>query len=113
PQQDYAQEQQAYAPSTAAAFATGGSSPSSGEVEVQDGSRAMEIQTIYRDVVIGTRHLYNPTGKSTHGQGTMMLYAGLVLAAISVVTFVTTAMAVGKEKANYEAWQTAGEEARN
>ena len=47
------------------------------EVEVHDGSRAMEVQTIFRGVVTGTRHLFNPEGKNTHGQGTSMLYAGL------------------------------------
>ena len=73
----------------------------------------MEVQTIYRDVVIGTRHLFNPEGKSTHGQGTSMLYAGIALAVVALVTFVATAIDVGKEKAAYEAWQTAGKESKN
>jgi TonB family protein len=110
PQQDYGQ-QQAYA-SPAAAFGAGGANPASAEVEVHDGSRAMEVQTIYREVVIGTRHLYNPEGKSTHGQGTTMLFVGMAVALISLVTFIVTAMDVGKEKAEYEQWQAAGKDSR-
>ena len=85
---------------------------SSGDVEVHDGTRAMEVQTIFRDVVIGTRHLSNPTGKSTHGQGTVMLFGGIGLAAIALITFVITAVSVGAEKAAYEAWQAAGKESK-
>src|SRR5262249_61974981 len=73
----------------------------------------MEVQTVYRDVVIGTRHLFNPGGKTTHGQGTSMLYAGLAAAVVALVIFVVTAMDVGKEKADYEAWQAAGKESKN
>ena len=58
-----------------------GRSGAGAEVEVHDGTRAMEVQTIYRGVVTGTRHLFNPEGKSTHGQGTSMLYAGLAAGA--------------------------------
>ena len=54
------------------------------EVEVHDGSRAMEVQTIFRGVVTGTRHLFNPEGKTTHGQGTSMLYAGLAAAVLAI-----------------------------
>jgi TonB family protein len=113
PTQAYAPppQQQAYA-APAASFAGGGGSPAGAEVEVHDGSHAMEVQTIYRDVVIGTRHLYNPSGKTTHGQGTGMLYAGILLAAVALVTFVATAVDVGKEKADYEQWQTAGKESK-
>jgi TonB family protein len=111
PQQDYAQ-QQAYAP-PAASFGPAGGNAAGAEVEMHDGSRAMEVQTVYRDVVIGTRHLYNPGGKSTHSQGTAMLYAGLALAAIALVTFVATAIDVGREKSDYEQWQAAGKESRN
>ena len=59
----------------------------SAEVEVMDGSRAMEVQTVFRGVVTGTRHLFNPEGKSTHGQGTTMLYAGLALALVGIIAF--------------------------
>ena len=85
---------------------------SSADVEVHDGTRAMEVQTIFREVVIGTRHLSNPTGKSTHGQGTAMLFAGIGLALIALITFVATAVDVGREKTAFEEWQTAGKESK-
>jgi len=124
PQQAYAPPpQQAYVPPpgpeyapppvqdySAAPAAMGGGS--SAHVEVHDGTRAMEVQTIFRDVVIGTRHLSNPTGKSTHGQGTAMLFAGIGLAVIALITFVATAVDVCKEKTAYEEWQAAGKESK-
>jgi hypothetical protein len=79
----------------------------SADVEVMDGSRAMEVQTVFRGVVTGTRHLFNPEGKSTHGQGTSMVYAGLAAGLIAIITFVATAMSVGAEKAAFEAYTTA------
>src|SRR5262249_59254371 len=67
PQQHYQQQQQSYAPPSFA-----GAPGAGAEVEVHDGSRAMEVQTIFRGVVTGTRHLFNPEGKSTHAQATSM-----------------------------------------
>lgn len=86
---------------------------SAGEVEVADGSRAVEVQTIYRGVVTNARVLSNPEGKSTHGAGTGMFFAGIAVAVIALVTFIATAMDVGAEKLAYEAWQTAGKESKN
>jgi TonB family protein len=106
PQQDYAQA------SYAAPAMGGGGNPAGAEVEVHDGSRAMEVQTIYRDVVIGTRHLFNPSGKSTHSQGTSMVYAGAALVLVALATFVATAVDVGKEKTDFEEWQAAGKETK-
>lgn len=103
------QPQYAQAPSAPAAGITG--APSA-EVEVHDGSRAMEVQTIFRGVVTGTRHLFNPEGKSKHKQGTAMLYAGIGAMLIALIVFVATAVDVGKEKADYEAWQAAGKESK-
>ncbi|HET6281310.1 MAG TPA: AgmX/PglI C-terminal domain-containing protein [Polyangia bacterium] len=105
--------QQSYAAPQHTSLAAGGVNPAAAEVEVHDGSSAIEVQTIYRDVVIGTRHLFNPQGKSTHSQGTGMLYGGLALAAISILVFVATAISVGKEKAEFEKWTNAGKEAKN
>jgi TonB family protein len=90
----------------------GGFGGASADVEVMDGSRAMEVQTIFRGVVTGTRHLFNPEGKSTHSQGTTMLYAGLAAALIGVVTFCATAMDVGAEKTAFETWTNNGNEAK-
>src|SRR6476469_1859522 len=82
PQQQYAPPpQQQYAPppqqQSYAAPSFSGAPGAGAEVEVHDGTRAMEVQTIFRGVVTGTRHLFNPEGKNTHSQGTSMLYAGL------------------------------------
>jgi TonB family protein len=106
PQQSY-QQQQSYAPPSFA-----GAPGASAEVEVHDGSRAMEVQTIFRGVVTGTRHLFNPEGKNTHGQGTSMLYAGLAAAVLAIGVFVWTAMDVGAEKARFEQWTAGGKDAK-
>jgi len=37
------------------------------EVEIHDGGHAIEVQALYRGVVIQTRHLSDPTGRSTEG----------------------------------------------
>jgi TonB family protein len=104
--------QQAYAPPPGGLLA-GAAPAGSAEVEVQDGSRAIEVQTIYRGIVIGTRHLFNPEGKSTHGQGTTMLYAGIAAIVIALATFIATAIDVGAEKVRYDDWQTAGKESKS
>src|SRR5262245_21427268 len=98
PQQSY-QQPQSYAPPSFA-----GAPGAGAEVEVHDGSRAMEVQTIYRGVVTGTKHLFNPEGKSTHSQGTSMMYAGLGAAVVALGLFVVTAFDVGAEKAAFEKW---------
>jgi hypothetical protein len=121
PQQHYAASAQGHAPPSYAAPAggvglggghMGGGAGAGSEVEVLDGSRAIEVQTVFRGVVMGTRHLFNPEGKSTHSQGTTMLYAGLVAAFIGVAMFIVTALDVGAEKNAFEAWTNGGQEAK-
>ncbi len=104
--------QQGYGASSAAPAGFGGANAASAEVETADGTRAVEIQTIFRGVVTTARVLSNPEGKTRHGAGTSMVLVGLVLAAISLVTFIATAMDVGSEKDAYEAWQAGGKEAK-
>jgi len=110
------------APPQAAAFApaaysgpTGymGGSAAAGEVEVNDGTRAAEVQTVFRGVVTNARVLANPGARTTTGVGNGMFFAGVALAAIALITFVATAMDVGSEKAAYEEWQASGKEAKN
>ena len=108
----YAQAASAPAPAAAPLYDQG-ANVAAAEVEVHDGSRAMEVQTLYRNVVIGTRHLFNPEGKSTHKQGTNLLLAGIGLAVIGLLAFVYTAIDVGREKVAYEQWQAAGKESKN
>src|SRR5262249_33265254 len=63
-------------------------------------------------VVTGARNLFNPEGKSTHSQGTSMLYAGMGLFLLGIIAFVATAVDVGHEKNEFEAWTAAGKEAK-
>jgi hypothetical protein len=116
PQQHYAAPSQGHAPpSYSAPAGLGGGQMGGGagsEVEVLDGSRAIEVQTVFRGVVTGTRHLFNPEGKSTHSQGTTMLYAGLAAAFIGVAMFIATALDVGAEKNAFEDWTNSGKEAK-
>ena len=109
PPADQGYQQQAYAPPPSFAGAPGAGA----EVEVHDGSRAMEVQTVFRGVVTGTRLLFNPEGKSTHGQGTSMLYAGVLAFVVALATFIFVAIDVGAEKVAYEAWQTAGKDSKS
>ena len=81
------------------------------EVEIHDGSKAMEVQAMFRGVVTTSRVLSNPEGKSTHGAGTAMVFAGVGLMALALVAFVATSISVGAEKKRYEDWQAAGNEA--
>ena len=50
--------------------------PVAAEVEVHDGMRAIEVQAMYRGVVVNTRHLYDPNVKATSNQATGMLILG-------------------------------------
>jgi TonB family protein len=111
PQQAYAQPSYS-APQSYSAPSFAGAPGAGAEVEVHDGSRAMEVQTIFRGVVTGTRHLFNPEGKNTHAQGTSMLYAGLAATVVGIGLFVFTAIDVGHEKESFEAHTAAGKEAK-
>jgi TonB family protein len=116
PQQSYAPPpgyQQAPPQAYMAPPSFAGAPGAGAEVEVHDGTRAMEVQTVFRGVVTGTRHLFNPEGKSTHSQGTSMLYAGAAILAVAIGAFIYTAIDVGSEKAQYELWQAGGREAKS
>ena len=54
-----------------------------------------------------------PKGKTTHGQGTSMMYAGLAAVALALGTFVVTAIDVGAEKDAYEQRQAGGKDAKS
>jgi TonB family protein len=107
------QQQYAPPPVQAGGGGFGGGSAASAEVEMADGSRAVEIQTIFRGVVTNARVLSNPGGKTTHGAGTGMMLAGIAAGILAIVVFIGTAMDVGAEKEQYESWQASGKEAKN
>jgi TonB family protein len=92
-----------YAPPPQQQFAVpGGVNPVAAEVEVHDGSRAVEVQSLYRGVVINTRHLYDPTGVAHQGQAKGLMGGGIALAAVALIVFIITVLDVGREKAQYE-----------
>jgi TonB family protein len=83
------------------------------EVEVQDGSRALEVQALYRGVVLNARHLSDPTGRSLRGQAKGMLIAGAALIAVAFVSFFAIYFDVAAEKVQYEKSLADGKEAKD
>ena len=83
------------------------------DVELLDGSQAIEVQTIYRGIVIDTRHLVDVTGKSTAGQARALVGAGAVFILIALATFFSTMVAAGHEKTRFEQFMSAGGDAKN
>jgi TonB family protein len=83
------------------------------EVEVMDGSKAIEVQAIYRGIVENTRYLTDPSGKSTAGQSKAFIAAGIAFVLIALITFFVTIINAGQEKTRYEAYLNAGNEAKN
>jgi TonB family protein len=116
--------QQQYAPPPAAPMAApqyaqaapamgGFASHAGAEVEVHDGSHAIEVQAIYRGVVTQTRHLSDPTGRSTEGQSKLMLLGGAALILIAIATFLVNMLNLGAEKERYDKFMMDGGDAKN
>ena len=83
------------------------------EVEVHDGSHAIEVQALYRGVVTQTRHLSDPTGRSTEGQSKTMLLAGGALIVVALAVFFATILDFGAEKSRYDKYVNDGGESKN
>jgi TonB family protein len=83
------------------------------EVELLDGSKAIEVQSLYRGVVINTRHLTDPSGKSSAGKSKAFLAAGVVAIVIALGAFLSTMITAGQEKARYDKFMNDGGEAKN
>jgi TonB family protein len=119
PQQQFAPPQQQFAPAQAPQAAPMGSpfaAPAghvAAEVELLDGSKAVEVQSLYRGVVINTRHLTDPSGKTTAGQSKAFMAAGAAVVLIALVTFFITIINAGREKERYERYLNDGGEAKN
>jgi TonB family protein len=125
PQQQYAPPppQQQYAPpprqapqyAAPASFppSAGGVNPMAAEVEVHDGTRAVEVQALYRGVVINTRHLYDHVAGSKAGQAKGLIGAGAALVAAAVLVFLATVYDVGREKNEYDAYVQSGKESKS
>jgi TonB family protein len=92
------------------------SSPTSeitAQVDQQDGERAIEVRSLYRGVVTNTRHLTDATRKSTGGQVTTLVGAGIASVFVGLAVFLSMAVSAGHEKARYEKFLNDGNEARN
>jgi TonB family protein len=116
-QQQFVQQQQFSAPAQQVTHSVPAfSAPAShvaAEVELLDGSKAIEVQALYRGVVINTRHLTDPSGKSTAGQSKGFIAGGIVFILVALVTFFSTIITAGQEKSRYEKFLNEGGEAKN
>ncbi|HEX7505463.1 MAG TPA: AgmX/PglI C-terminal domain-containing protein, partial [Polyangia bacterium] len=117
-QQQYAPQQQfAGAPAPQSAFAAPIFAAPAGhigaEVELHDGSKAIEVQSVFRGVVLNTRHLMDATGKSTAGQSKALMAAGALAAIVALVTFFFTIINAGREKEKFERFLGDGGESKN
>ena len=65
--------------------------------DVPDGSKAIEVQTVYRGVAIGTRYMTDATGRNTAWQTRAFMGAGLAFILMALATFFTTMTAAGHE----------------
>ncbi len=82
------------------------------EVEELDGSSALEVQAMFRGVVVNTRHLYDAGAKALSGQARGMLAAGILAILVALGAFVYTVQDVGGERIAYDAHLAANKEAR-
>jgi hypothetical protein len=78
-----------------------------------DGSKAIEIQSVFRGVVINTRHLTDAEGKE-HGRTVQgFMAAGAVAVAVALVTFFFTIINAGREKERFDKYLNDGGESKN
>ena len=112
-----APQQFAPAPAAQAAYAAPSFAAPAGhvaaEIELLDGSKAIEVQSLYRGVVINTRHLMDASGKSSAGQSKAFIGAGVAAVIIALLTFFITIVNGGREKVKYERYLNDGGEAKN
>jgi TonB family protein len=105
------------APPPQAAFGvpslSGPASYAAAEVELMDGSRAIEVQALYRGVVIATRHLTDATGKTSAGKAKALLGAGIAAILVALGVFLSTVITAGHERSRYERYMADGGDAKN
>jgi TonB family protein len=95
-----------------ASFAPPPLNPVAAEVEVHDGARAIEVQALYKGVVVNTRHLFDAGVKATSSKARAMLMGGVAAILVGFVVFIATVFDVGAEKNAYQAHLDAGKEAK-
>jgi TonB family protein len=116
PPQQFAPPQFAPPPAAPAFAAPSFGAPSShvaAEVELMDGSKAIEVQALYRGIVINTRHLTDPSGKSSAGSSKAFIAAGVAAIIVALGVFLFTMITAGQEKARYDKFIGDGGESKN
>jgi len=89
------------APAAPMAMSSMAAAASASEIE-DAGSQSAEVQAYFRGVVVNTRHLSDPSGKSHNGTGKIMTIIGCVLATVAMLTLVGASIEGGHEKEKYE-----------
>jgi TonB family protein len=95
-----------------ASFAPPPVNPIAAEAEVLDGARAIEVQAVFRGVVVNTRHLYDQAVKATSNKARGMILGGIAALVLGFGVFLYTVIDVGAEKTAYEKHVDSGKEAK-
>ena len=77
-------------------------------VEVQDGSRAIEVNAMFEDAVLSVAHLSNPQAGTITGATKGLLGAGAAALLISFISFIVAYVQVSAIHKLWEAWDAAG-----
>jgi TonB family protein len=107
-----APQQQSYrAPAAPQGYSAGYAAPPGFDpsaVELQDGSRAIEVNAMFEDAIIEAVHLTNPQGGVVSGQTKALLGAGIVSLGIAMITFVVAFVQASALHKAWDAWDAAG-----
>ncbi|HZS41588.1 MAG TPA: FHA domain-containing protein, partial [Polyangia bacterium] len=77
-------------------------------VEVQDGSRAIEVAAMFEDAVVKVQHLSNPSAGVITGATKGLLGAGILALVVAFITFVVAFVQVSALQNAWEAWDASG-----
>jgi hypothetical protein len=80
------------------------------EIDLDDGSRAVEVQALYRGVVLRTRHLTDPGAAAKPGQARVFGAAGALLLALALALFAHTVRQVSRERFLFDRHLAAGKD---
>jgi TonB family protein len=77
-------------------------------VEVQDGSRAIEVNAMFEDAIVEVAHLSNPTAGTVTGATKGLLGFGAVALLVSFISFLIAFVDVSGIHRAWDAWDAAG-----
>ncbi|MDB4965706.1 MAG: putative abductin-like protein [Myxococcales bacterium] len=77
-------------------------------VEVQDGSRAIEVNAMFEDAIIEVAHLSNPQAGTITGATKGLLGSGFLSLAVAFITFVVAYVQAGATRRAWDAWDASG-----